>query len=274
MWDGFQGAPIGLHHFLAARHIGGIVGDAFVFNGVSYTTVALFDDPLSDLRVWEVSGSFPAWAPLYRSSNEAGKSLVVFGRGLTRGPEVRDAANNSLRGWQWGAGDGRLRWGQNDVRSVVDGGSYWGALLYATLDASGGPNEAHLALGDSSGPVFINDGTGWKLAGIAAAVDSSFNTTNSGTGFNAAIFDARGLYYGSSGNWGSLITGTFPVPSGFYATRISVRTAWIDGIVPPEVDSSDAPLLPAEGMVAFVVLLFGAGAFSIRTSRSAVKSTE
>ena len=266
IWGGFQGAPIGPHHFLAARHIGGTVGDIFTFNGVGYTTVASFDDATTDLRLWEVSETFPTWAPLYRGSDEVGKGFIVFGRGLTRGSEVRDVASNTLRGWQWGAGDGRLRWGENVVNSVVDGGSYWGALLHATFDATGGVNEAHLAVGDSSAPVFIDDGTGWKLAGIAAAVDGPFNTTNSGSGFNAAIFDLRGLYYLSSPNVWTKISGSSPVPSGFYLTRVSARTAWIDGIAPPQVAdlSSDVPLLTSTEFIALAVLLFGVGAFFLR----------
>jgi hypothetical protein len=259
-WIGFQGAPIGPRHFIAARHIGGTVGDEFFLDGVSYTTVAFTDDTLSDLRIWQVGGTFPSWAPLYRSSDEVGKTLIVFGRGLLRGAEVRDVATNTLRGWQWAASDGQLRWGQNAVHSVVNGGGYWGTLLHAKFDATGGPNEAHLAQNDSSGPVFIHDGSGWKLAGVAAAVDASFNTTNTGTGFNAAIFDARGLYYGSSGNW-TLIGGSLPVPSGFYLSRVSARTAWIDGVlatVPPVLTTAVPAASPA-GLVVLAMALLGAG---------------
>ena len=260
-WRGVQGTPIGPRHFLAARHVGGAVGDPFVFRGVSYTTVASYDDPLSDLRVWEVDVTFPTWASLYRAGDEVGKPLVVIGGGRTRGAEVRDSATNSLRGWQWGPSDGNLRWGRNVVASVKSGVAYWGSLLYATFDQNGGPDEAHLGQEDSSGPVFIHDGTGWKLAGVSAAVDASFNTTNSGPGFNAAIFDARGLYYGSSGNW-TLITGTTPVPSGFYATRVSVRTAWIDGLVPPVTPPPPLSLAATPGVWHWVAAagLLGVGA--------------
>jgi len=269
VWGGFQGVPIGPKHFIAARHIGGTVGDPFVLNGVTYTTVAVFDDTLSDLRIWQISGTFPSWAPLYRTGIEAGKPLIVFGRGLTRGTEVRDAATNTLRGWQWGVGDDLLRWGQNTVAAVVNGGSYWGDLLNATLDASGGINEVHLAVGDSSGPVFLDDGSGWKLAGVAAAVDAYFSTTNIGAGFNAAIFDARGLYYGSSGSW-NLVGGTSPVPSGFYATRISVRAAWIDGVVPPVVarQPTSVPVMSTAWSLLLVALLFGSGVVFARPCRS------
>ena len=263
IWGGCQGVPIGPHHFLAAHHIGGNVGDPFTFDGVVYTTTAYHDDSTTDLRMWEVSGTFPTWAQVYRGSDEVGRRLVVFGRGLGRGAEVR--VNNVLRGWQWGGGDGRLRWGENVVTAVIDGGSYWGTFLYAMFDQNGLPEEAHLARGDSSGPVFINDGTGWKLAGVAAAVDGPFNTTSSGNGFDAALFDARDLYVDNNGTW-QLISDSSPVPSGFYATRVSARATWIDSIVPPEMvpDSTDAPLLPPGGLMVLALSFLGAGAWFLR----------
>lgn len=240
-WGGFQGTPIGPHHFLTARHVGGVVGEPLVLDGTIYPTTAFFDDPESDLRIWQVAGTFPTWAPLYRASDEVGKRLVVFGRGLTRGAEVHDEITHSLRGWLWGAGDGKLRWGQNTLVSVVNGGPPWGALLYARFDGSDGVNEAHLAVGDSSGPVFLNDGFGWKLAGIAAVVDAHFSTTGGAdAGFNAAIFDVRGLYYGSAGKW-KLVSGPAPVRSGFYSTRVSGHLPWIDRVL----SSALAPHLPA-----------------------------
>ena len=144
----------------------------------------------------------------------SGRFVCSFWAWLTRGAEVIDGTTHSLRGWQWGMGDGRLRWGQNTVASVTNGGSYWGNLLRASFDASGGVNEAHLAIGDSSGPIFIGDEGVWKLAGIAAAVDGPFNNANAGSGFNAALFDVRGLYAGGTGNW-SLVKGSLPVPSAF-----------------------------------------------------------
>ena len=265
-WSGFQGTPIGPHHFLTARHVGGNIGDVFALNGINYPTVAFFDDTVSDLRICEVAGTFPSWAPLYRSNGEVRASFVVLGRGLTRGTEVKDAVTHSLRGWQWGAGDGRLRWGQNVFDAVIDGGSYWGPLLRAGFYASGGVNEAHLAIGDSSGPVFIDDGSAWKLAGVAAAVDGPFNTTNSGAGFNAAIFDTRGLYTGNASAGWSLVNGSQAVPSGFYVTRVSIRADWIDGIVPPMVqdDSTDVPLASRGLMAVFGAAVFGAGAFFLQ----------
>jgi hypothetical protein len=254
-FDGFAGTPIAPHYFLAARHIGGNVGDVFTFNGVTYTTIANFDDTVSDLRIWQVSGAFPSWAPLYRSNGEVGSPLVVCGMGLSRGAAV--TVSGVTKGWMWGTGGGTLRWGTNTVNSVVNGGSYWGALLYSLFQQSADPNEAHLAVGDSSGPVFISDGAGWKLAGVAATVDGYFNYTASDTGyFDAAIYDGRGLYIGSPGSWQLIPQGPSPVPSGFYATQVSVRIPWIESIISP---SADTPLLsgPQIALLAAAFLLIG-----------------
>jgi hypothetical protein len=74
----------------------------------------------------------------------------------------------------------------------------------------------------------------WKLAGINFAVDGRFNTTNSGSGFDAAIFDAGGLWYGSAGNWTYITNQPYDIPTGFYATRISSNRGWIESIIIPE----------------------------------------
>jgi hypothetical protein len=168
-----------------------------------------------------------------------------------------------LKGWMWGSGAGTMRWGQNTFDSVVDGGSYWGSLLYALFQAGQGPSEADLANGDSSSPVFINDGSGWELAGIGAAVDGPFNTTDTGEGFDAAIFDASDLYYQDNGSW-VLIPGPGPVPTGFYATRVSVRAAWIDSIVPSGANCSDTPLFSGPEAAILAAVVAGIGAWRAR----------
>jgi hypothetical protein len=265
--DGYPGTPIGPHHFLAAKHIGGLVGDTYTFDGIPYRTSAYYDDPSSDLRIWQVEGFLPAWAPIYRGSAEVGQGLVVFGSGLSRGAEVRDT-EGTLNGWMWGSGGGVQRWGQNSVQSVVDAGAGYGDVLYSVFSQFGGANECDLANEDSSSPVFINDGSGWKLAGIALSVDSFFSVTDSGNGFVAALFDARGLYYDPTPpNGWALVTGSAPVPSGFYTTRVSVHASWIDSIVPPEDTDVPAlsPLLAA--LLAAVIVLIGAAYLSRRQRR-------
>src|ERR1700683_4985763 len=87
-WGVYLGTPIAPTFFLAAQHIGGSPGQPFVYNGVTYTTVTNFDDPSTDLRIWQVGETFPSYAPMYTPSNEVGKLCVVIGRGTQRGSLV------------------------------------------------------------------------------------------------------------------------------------------------------------------------------------------
>ncbi len=229
-WIGFNGTVISPNCFITARHIGGAVGDIFVFQGVQYPTVTNYDDPNTDLRIWRVSGQFPIYAPLYTKSNEVGRVLVVIGRGTLRGDEVR--LKKRLRGWQWGVHDYVQRWGQNRVNGIVNGGDGQGELLRASFNAGAGRNEATLSGGDSGGAVFIKDGKFYKLAGINYAVDGPYNTTNSGTGFYASLFNQRGFYVElTPGAWTLFPQHSGRIAGSFYATRISSRVSWITNVL-------------------------------------------
>jgi len=248
-WGSFLGTVISSKHFVTAKHVGGTVGAPFVFNSVSYSTVSVTNDPNSDLSIWRICGTFPLFAPIYTNSNEQGNSLVVFGRGTQRGAEVfvtNMLGNAELKGWQWGPYDGAQRWGENQVADIINGdaifGTVIGDLLTANFDQTGGANECHLSVGDSGGAVFIREGSTWKLAGINYAVDGPYNTTDSGNGFNAALFDEGGLYKQTSTTW--VLTPDVPidVPGSFYATRISSHVAWINSVLnaPAPPDSQPA----------------------------------
>lgn len=234
------GVPIGPRHFVGAAHVGAGVGAVFSFSGATYRTVAMFDDTASDLRIWQIDGTFPAgsWAPLYRASTEEARRLVVIGNGNGRGPEVQ--VGGVRKGWQWSGSDGRLRWGLNRVESYAAMEKLWSPidrnLLYANFDDNGdsdplvNANEAHAAGGDSSAPVFVDDGTGWKLAGVTYAVLCCFSTSSGAPTFNASIYQVQGLYLGPPGGTGSFLV-TSPRPGFFAATRVSQRLAWIDSIL-------------------------------------------
>jgi len=261
-WGNFLGTAIGSQCFITASHVGGEIGDQFILNGTAYTTAAFFKDPDSDLIIWRICGRFPSFASAYTNADEAGKSLVVFGRGTQRGEpvEVAGLSGNELKGWQWGLPDSVKRWGENRVESIVDGdaidtltllpGVKVGELLRATFDAAGGSNEAHLSQGDSGGGVFIEDGSTWKLAGINYAVDGSYNTSTNGPGFEAAIFDETGLYSGEEGNWKPNPDSPVPKPGAFYATRISAHIGWINSILALPAPTSVIPVLQSAAMVA------------------------
>jgi hypothetical protein len=242
LWGAYVGTVVGPRHFLTARHVGGQVGDPFVFQGRTYTALAFADDPDTDLRLVRVCGTLPGpVAPPYTNFNETSKSLVVMGRGTQRGSEVR--VGGVLKGWTWGLADTGLRWGENRVTGLVP--STTTNFLMVNFDATGGTNEAHLSTGDSSGPVFIKEGTVWKLAGINYAVDGPFNTTNSGDGFYAALFDTGGLYdYSDSAQaWVFIPDQAGNLPSAFYATRVSTRVPWMQSVLAQAVPPDPAPVL-------------------------------
>ncbi len=203
---------------------------------MSYNVIEGRYDPYTDLVIWRVSGTFPIFAPIYTGSSETGQRLVVIGRGTQRGAEV--IKNSTLRGWQWGAGDGVQRWGENFVTSIVRGGPV-NQYVYATFDAGGSANEAHLSVGDSGGALFLKDGAIWKLAGINYAVDGPIYSTNTGgVSFDGALFDARDFFYQNETNPAQfdLIAGPTAVPTGFYCSRISSRSAWIYSVLDPNGD--------------------------------------
>ena len=237
-WGGFLGTPISPNFFISAAHIGGAAG-GFVFQGTTYSVIGSYWLPGSDLVIWKVAGPLPAFAPLYSNSNESGRHLVVIGKGTRRGPPR--VLNGTLRGWDWGADDGARRWGENDVTAIVPYSGH--DLLRATFDqhliATDHPNEAHLSRGDSGGAVFIQDGMIWKLAGINFAVDGPLwetppppNEPREKTQLFAALFDATGYYYfdDTTGSYVQL-GGPAPVPTAFYASRISSELAWIGSVI-------------------------------------------
>jgi hypothetical protein len=230
-FNGFLGTVIAPNYFITAHHIGGGVGQVFIFNGNSYTTTAVFRDTASDLAIWQVAGTFPFQAPLYSgpAGSEPNLSLVVFGRGTRRGNPVFVSSDSHLAGWLWGVYDGVERWGTNVIGSIFSD-PFYGELLRAPFDANAGPNEAHLSSGDSGGGVFVlNSSTNrWELAGVSLAVDGPFSTSTAGSSpFNAAMFDTSGLFVQSDqGNWI-----TAPNPSAFYATEIAAHRSFIQSVV-------------------------------------------
>ena len=222
----YLGTVIAHHYFITAQHIGTF--STFTFQGIDYPAIESFDDPDSDLRLWKVDEAFPIHARLYSHHNEVGGHALAIGRGTQRGGDR--IVDGLLRGWDWGATDEVQRWGENtvaDIRQLIAGQDQ----LYLLFDENGLPNECHLSSGDSGGAVFVLDSGGWRLAGINYDVDM-FAHNPDGTGlYAAALYDERGSFLPD----GTLVTGKSPVPSGFYATRISSRIDWINSIASPRL---------------------------------------
>jgi hypothetical protein len=214
----FLGTAIGPHFFLTADHIGQ-PSNIFTLQGVNYTIVGSQKDPGSDLHVYEVAETLPAYAPLYSAQDEAGKQLVVFGCGTQRGSEI--TTNGIFNGWKWGASDMRERWGENNVAIA----GY--ITLSSTFDATGLPNECALSSGDSGGGLFIQNNGQWQLAGINLSVGGTCYTDEGEV--VAALVDARGTY--TDGSRTQIKTGPVPQPSSFLATRISQRLDWLHSVI-------------------------------------------
>jgi hypothetical protein len=267
LFGSYLGTAISPNHFITAAHLG-VASSTFVskdyFNGASDITYAInitvnsglgyWNIAGTDLRVFQITGTFSSYAPLYTAGDEVGNDLVVMGRGTQRGTTVTLGVNDI--GWRWGSADLKARWGTNQVAAAV---SFGGAdCLYATFDASVGGDEAHLSAGDSGGAVFLKDGGIWKLAGINYAVDGNWDYNNviDTNEFRAALFDARGMYVGSDeGGWTLVPDNGEPVPSGFYSTRISSYQSEIFAITG----------VPEPGCVTLVAL---AGFLLVRRNRA------
>jgi hypothetical protein len=227
-WGGFLGTPIAPTYFLAAKHVSGYSGMVFNFGGSVYHIGKIISNPAADLVVCHVAETFPQYAPLYTNSDEVGKHCVVFGRGTQRGAPV--IVSKATNGWAWGASDGVQRWGENDVYTNLDEGAGLGQQLVCTFDSSGSSNECQLSVGDSSGAMFIQDGSTWKLAAIHYAVSNPWISTNgvNGSGFNAAMLDYFGVYVGGDSNW---VRQTQHYSAAFFSTRVSANLAWISSVI-------------------------------------------
>jgi hypothetical protein len=193
---------------------------------------------------------------LYSGTDENGKGLVVFGRGVDRGDAITNTVTSGsgpmqstqamTNGWEWGSYSYTQRWGTNKVSSVTTANGY--PVLKADWDANAGTNECMLADKDSGGAVFIQENGIWKLAGInyviGPASTYSFNSDGSNS-FKAAILDFSGnspLYIQNGSNWVTT-SSLFITKSSFYATRVSSRYSWITNVIGDEFDQ-DVDLLP------------------------------
>jgi hypothetical protein len=255
-WRDFLGTPIASSYFITAKHVGGTVGDPFTYNGHVYTTTASYASPDSDLQIWKVSTPFSTYAPLYTKSNEAGRTMVTFGRGTTRGNAV--SVGGQTKGWIWGPSDRAQSWGSNVVVGTLNGGSGLGDLLYFTFDASGDYFESCLSGGDSAGGIFIQDGATWKLAGINYGADQWYSYTGgSDPGFQATIFDKGGLWTGSPGNWTYVQDKGTDIPARSYGTRIYSNLSWISSVIGTPMAATPEP-------ASLAVLLLGLGALAGR----------
>ncbi len=236
-YGGFLGTPIAPHFFVTAKHVSGGVGSVLTFQGLNYTSIREYRDPLSDLDIHQVNETFPYFASLYMKQDEPGQRVVDIGRGTERGgPIYYNNDVTQLRGWSHGTALHTQRWGENVVTLSFTYQPGWD-LLQSDFDENGLPNECHLSAGDSGGAAFIEDGGVWKLAGINYAIDDGFYMQpDASTAFSGALFDLRGFYVRSGGVFAQIDPNGPAVPTSFYPTRISTKLSWIYRAIDPAGD--------------------------------------
>ena len=191
-WQVGGGVAVSPNYFLTAQHVGGGVGGSFLLNGVSYTTVSLHDIQGTDLRLMQVAGTFPQYAPLYYGApgTEKGQtaSLVGYGRYTQGDPLITNGVQN---GWYWGAPIGK-NFAMNTVADVL---TLSGAQhLAINFDPVSNQNEGVFTGGDSGGGMFIFSAGKWRLAGIARSITGFYQNPGDANFLQAAIYNPAGLY--------------------------------------------------------------------------------
>lgn len=224
----FLGTPIAPQWFATVSHVGGAVGNSFLYHGTYYQVIAKSpviapDTNGQGIQLWEVAGTFPTFAPMWNTNVdglENGLDAVIIGRGTDKGDPVSadDPPNYTQQaGWQWGAYSGTQRWGQNVV-SRISGSGQASVYLQISFNAPGtgdntsnGGNEGMITDHDSGGGMFIYSPASneWKLAGLNEGLTSGpYSLTAGGPTFFGALYDTRGLYANGSS---TPITGAQPV---------------------------------------------------------------
>ncbi len=244
-WGGLLGTAISPNHFITVAHAGGATGWDFILDGKHHTAVSVCIAQGADLQIWKVAGTITSFAPRYTGTAERGKTVVMIGRGTTRGEAIigEGTFGQELKGWYWGGGDGAMRWGTNVVSSITDsaGKSVTGRAglagdrIRCSFDGGAGDDEGTLSGGDSGGALFLQDAGAWKLAGLLSAVESTVRLSADGPDVSAAIFDLGGLYVQTSGGWVKVPDQFAKQPTSFSAARVSGNEAWIASVLADEV---------------------------------------
>jgi hypothetical protein len=128
---------------------------------------------------------------LYRHTDERGKLVTLYGKGATGNGVTGEYANSPHRGL--------LRRAHN---CIVGAENQWLSYVFDCTSAAP-PLEGVIGGGDSGGPVLIEAGGMWKLAGVT-----------SWKSWKGDLKDFRSGVCGQS----------------FYCSRISHYAAWIDRV--------------------------------------------
>jgi len=246
-WQQGGGVAIAPNYFLTAQHLGGGLG-IFTLNGTPYQSTAFFDIAGTDLRIVQINGTLPQYAPLYRGSagSELNQpvSLVGFGRYAQGTPYVTNGIQN---GWTWAVSTSK-NFAMNTFSATSTQNNM--PMLEYTFDPLSSQNEGIYTVGDSGGGAFVPPtGTGpWRLAGIAYAIDNFFSfdpSTNMYTPLIApdgssgvAVYDSTGLF--TQDDQGKYVRASGPQHG--YASEVAASLMRIDSIILPGDINNDGTI--------------------------------
>ena len=206
--NGSTGLYLGNGWVLTANHVG---AGNFNLGGINYNYDGVNSHQIGgvDLRLFKLSTA-PAFAPLTLSSvtPSVNDEVVMIGAGRTPTSSSPTTwfVDTDPATWVWdttffpeadATGSGFkasspkvVRWGTNVVDSIAVGVTYSGYspmdMIVTDFDETGGTDfEAQAVTNDSGSGLFVDNGSGWELAGTIVTVD---NFNNQPGGASSAIF--------------------------------------------------------------------------------------
>lgn len=220
--SGFGGVPIGPRAWVTATHVTGTGSTGFWYDNAGTTgyiqffgTRAAVNGDLAVMVLNDGQPSFQQWAPLWSGTNNLsiGQEVYMYGYGTLRGSEIPGD------GWNWGAYDFALSYGTNTLSSLatVVGNTQLKMSFSQPTVGNGLPGtEGIFSYGDSGSGLFsFNAATSrWELLGINSTVEQ-VSATSGGALLNAALYDARGYYSGTT-----QIAGAVNVPLSSYSIAL------------------------------------------------------
>jgi hypothetical protein len=220
--NGFGGVPIGPRAWVTATHVTSTSSVGFWYDNAGSTssiqyfgTRAATNGDLAVLVLNEGQPDFQQWAPVWSTTNNltVGQTVYMYGYGTLRGSEITGD------GWNWGAFNFALSYGTNQLSSLttVVGNTQFQMTFSQPTIPNGLPGtEGIFSTGDSGSGLFSFNSTTnrWELLGINSTVEQ-VSATSGGALLNAALYDARGYYSGTT-----QITGATNVPLSSYSIAL------------------------------------------------------
>ena len=219
-YNGFGGVPIGPRHWITATHVSAGSMNFWYDNAGATSSINYQGTRVSvngDLAVAELNvgqPDFTQWAPVWSGTNNlfVNQPVYMYGFGTLRGSSITG-------GWNWGAYNFAMSYGTNQLSGLasVVGNTQFQMTFTQPTGGNGLPGtEGIFSVGDSGSGMFsFNPSTSrWELIGINSAVER-VSATSGGALVNAALYDARGYYSGTT-----LITGASNVPLSSYAIAL------------------------------------------------------